>query len=83
MGTLILLNYSANSIHFVKVSDELAKALDEKYNNDIESWADEMFASDIGVDMGNCHWLFVDEKPDVFEHRFVKGLWNETKIYTT
>ena len=80
-GTLVLLNFSENTVHFVKVSEELIKALVDKYDNDIEAWADEMFASDIGVEMGNCQWLLVSGKPTIFEHWQLNGLWNETKIY--
>ena len=81
--TLILLNFGANSVHFVKVSEYLVKALVEKYDNDVETWADEMFASDIGVDMGNCQWMFVSGNPDIFENRQVRGVWKETKINPT
>ena len=80
-GTLVLLNFSKNTVHFVKVSEELIKALVDKYDNDIEACADEMFASDIGVEMGNCQCLIVIGKPTSFEHWQLNGLWNETKIY--
>lgn len=83
MNTLILLNFGANTVHFVKVSEELTKLLEEKYENDVETWADEMFADDIGVDMGNCQFMMVADTPDIYEHSQLKGKWQETKIYLT
>ena len=72
MNTLILLSFGANTVHFVKVSEELTRLLEEKYDNDVETWADEMFADDIGVDMGNCQFMFVGDNPDIYEHRQLK-----------
>ena len=82
MNTLILLNFSTNAVHFVRVSEELTEMLVNKYENDVESWADELFAEDIGVDMANCQWMLVGDKPDIYEHWQNCGKWLETKIYS-
>ena len=83
MNTLILLNFGANTVHFVKVSEELTRLLEEKYDNDVETWADEMFADDIGIDMGNCQYMLVGDNPDIYEHRQLKGKWEEIQINLT
>ena len=83
MNTLILLNFGANIVHFVRVSEELTKLLVEKYENDVEAWADEMFAEDIGIDMCNCQYMLVEGNPDIYEHRQVKGKWEEIQINLT
>lgn len=81
LDTLVLLNFNENTLHFVYVSEEQTRRLVEKYDNDIEAWADAEFAEDIGVDMCNCNWMLVSGKPDIFEHRMVKGKWKEKYIH--
>ena len=75
MNTLVLLNFSNNSVHFVQVSDEQTGLLAKSYDNDVESWATDLFSDDIGIDLGNCHWMLVDGNPEVFFHRKCNDIW--------
>lgn len=81
LHTLVLLNYFENTLHLVYVDEDLVKKLVDEYKNDLEAWADEEFAEDIGVDLGNCHWMLVSGKVDTFEHRMIKGKWEEKQIF--
>lgn len=68
MNTLIILDFATSSVRFVNVTEEQTQVIIEEYNNDIEAWAAEHLEEQIGVDMTNCQYMFVNGEPKTFNH---------------
>jgi hypothetical protein len=61
MSTLVVLNYITCDVLFIDITDEMAKSLEEDYENDTEAWLSESgLEKKFGFSVSNSNWMLVD-----------------------
>lgn len=84
MEKLIVLDYAANNVLFIRLTKEDVKNFLENYESesDYESWIiDSGFDKKFGFDLDNCNWMLADDMLSVYDCNAKNG--EMTHIYLT
>ena len=84
MEKLIVLDYAANNVLFIRLTKEDVKNFLENYESesDYESWiVDSGFDKKFGFDLDNCNWMLADDMLSVYDCNAKNG--EMTHIYLT
>lgn len=58
MGTLVVLDYITNAVLLIKLTSEMLETIEDKYDNDVESWISESdLEAKFGFNMSSAHWM--------------------------
>lgn len=67
MNTLVVLDYITTSVLFIRIDEEMAKALEEEYENDSMAWLEESGLEEkFGFSVSNSNWMLCDGVPEMF-----------------